>query len=182
MQIGGNWVCYMFDLLCIIKSSLNYIQDYESKEKFPIRDDRISHLLPASYQDLIVRVYSKKPELVCNLCYRNLISLLHFLSFLVVTISSIQCTGWSNLWGFWKFPVKNIWDQGTGTSHTREKETASFCLAIEVLLFKRFCCSCNLSSQNHEKHFSTKLDIYIYIFCTGDDHFLTRNIGSYHKA
>lgn len=24
--------------------------------------------------------------------------------------------------------------------------------------------------------------IYIYIFCTGDDHFLTRNIGSYHKA
>lgn len=75
----------------------DYIQDYESKVKFPIRDDRISHLLPTSYQDLIVRVYSKKPELVCNLCYRNLISLLHFVSFLVVTISSIQCTGWSNL-------------------------------------------------------------------------------------
>ncbi|XP_061988208.1 uncharacterized protein LOC133706674 [Rosa rugosa] len=44
--------------------SINFFQDYESKEKFPIRDDRISHLLPTSYQDLIVRVYSKKPELV----------------------------------------------------------------------------------------------------------------------
>nr|GMC62102.1 deoxynucleoside triphosphate triphosphohydrolase SAMHD1 homolog [Ipomoea batatas] len=41
-----------------------YIQDYESEEKFSIPDDRISHLLPSSYQDMIVRVYSKKPELV----------------------------------------------------------------------------------------------------------------------
>ncbi|KAK9221384.1 hypothetical protein WN944_009810 [Citrus x changshan-huyou] len=38
--------------------------DYESKEKFPIPDKRISHLLPTCYQDMIVRVYSKKPELV----------------------------------------------------------------------------------------------------------------------
>lgn len=61
--------------LCIIKSSLISVQDYESKEKFPIRDDRISHLLPTSYQDLIVRVYSKKPELVYQfICCLNLIS------------------------------------------------------------------------------------------------------------
>lgn len=40
------------------------IQDYESDEKFTIPDERISHLLPASFQDMIVRVYSKKPELV----------------------------------------------------------------------------------------------------------------------
>jgi hypothetical protein len=39
-------------------------QDYESDEKFKIPDERISHLLPASCQDMIVRVYSKKPELV----------------------------------------------------------------------------------------------------------------------
>ncbi|PPD87812.1 hypothetical protein GOBAR_DD15226 [Gossypium barbadense] len=39
-------------------------QDYESQEKFPIPHERISHLLPTSYQDMIVRVYSKKPELV----------------------------------------------------------------------------------------------------------------------
>lgn len=32
-----------------------------------IPDDRISHLLPTSYQDMIVRVYAKKPELVCKL-------------------------------------------------------------------------------------------------------------------
>ena len=31
---------------------------------FSIQDDRISHMLPAFYQDMIVRVYSKKPELV----------------------------------------------------------------------------------------------------------------------
>ncbi|XVF14113.1 hypothetical protein REPUB_Repub09cG0029400 [Reevesia pubescens] len=43
---------------------INSGQDYESVEKFPIPDDRISHLLPTSYQDMIVRVYSKKPELV----------------------------------------------------------------------------------------------------------------------
>ncbi|KAM4109866.1 hypothetical protein ACJW30_03G152200 [Castanea mollissima] len=39
-------------------------QDYDSKEVFSIQDDRISHLLPAFYQDMIVRVYSKKPELL----------------------------------------------------------------------------------------------------------------------
>ncbi|KAH9790646.1 HD domain-containing protein [Citrus sinensis] len=44
--------------------SINFFKDYESKEKFPIPDNRISHLLPACYQDMIVRVYSKKPELV----------------------------------------------------------------------------------------------------------------------
>ncbi|KAK7838578.1 deoxynucleoside triphosphate triphosphohydrolase samhd1 like protein [Quercus suber] len=36
----------------------------QSDEVFSIQDDRISHLLPAFYQDMIVRVYSKKPELV----------------------------------------------------------------------------------------------------------------------
>ncbi|KAH9620231.1 hypothetical protein KSS87_019014 [Heliosperma pusillum] len=40
------------------------LNDHLSQEKFPIRDDRISHLLPACYQDTIVRVYSKKPKLV----------------------------------------------------------------------------------------------------------------------
>ncbi|KAE8665676.1 HD domain-containing metal-dependent phosphohydrolase family protein isoform 4 [Hibiscus syriacus] len=44
--------------------SINFFKDYDSEEKFPIPDDRISHLLPSSYQDMIVRVYSKKPELV----------------------------------------------------------------------------------------------------------------------
>ncbi|KAK4752719.1 hypothetical protein SAY87_021517 [Trapa incisa] len=44
--------------------SINFFKDYESDEKFTIADDRISHLLPGSYQDMIVRVYSKKPELV----------------------------------------------------------------------------------------------------------------------
>ncbi|PKI53962.1 hypothetical protein CRG98_025664 [Punica granatum] len=44
--------------------SINFFMDYESDEKFTIQDDRISHLLPAFYQDMIVRVYSKKPELV----------------------------------------------------------------------------------------------------------------------
>lgn len=45
------------------------IQDYDSEEKFTIREDHISHLLPTSYQDMIVRVYSKKPELVCQIKY-----------------------------------------------------------------------------------------------------------------
>ncbi|KAI6671270.1 hypothetical protein NL676_006155 [Syzygium grande] len=44
--------------------SINFFKDYESEEKFTIPDDRISHLLPTSYQDMIVRVYAKKPELV----------------------------------------------------------------------------------------------------------------------
>ncbi|CAA0820201.1 HD domain-containing metal-dependent phosphohydrolase family protein [Striga hermonthica] len=45
-------------------SSVMFFQDYDSEDKFPISDDRVSHLLPTSYQDMIVRVYSKKPELV----------------------------------------------------------------------------------------------------------------------
>uniref|UniRef100_A0A7N0ZW44 HD domain-containing protein n=1 Tax=Kalanchoe fedtschenkoi TaxID=63787 RepID=A0A7N0ZW44_KALFE len=44
--------------------SIKFFKDFESDDKFPIPKDRISHLLPASYQDKIVRVYSKKPELV----------------------------------------------------------------------------------------------------------------------
>ncbi|KAG1342760.1 deoxynucleoside triphosphate triphosphohydrolase SAMHD1 [Cocos nucifera] len=44
--------------------SINFFKDYDSDKKFTISDDRISHLLPASYQDKIVRVYAKKPELV----------------------------------------------------------------------------------------------------------------------
>ncbi|KAK7840008.1 hypothetical protein CFP56_017329 [Quercus suber] len=40
------------------------IPDYDSDEVFSIQDDRISLLLPAFYQDMIVRVYFKKPELV----------------------------------------------------------------------------------------------------------------------
>lgn len=44
--------------------SINFFKDYESEEKFPIPNERISHLLPSCYQDMIVRVYSKKPELV----------------------------------------------------------------------------------------------------------------------
>ncbi|XP_057447469.1 uncharacterized protein LOC130739233 isoform X2 [Lotus japonicus] len=44
--------------------SIHFFKDYDSDEKFTIPDDRISHLLPTYYQDMIVRVYSKKPELV----------------------------------------------------------------------------------------------------------------------
>ncbi|XP_058088963.1 uncharacterized protein LOC131235689 [Magnolia sinica] len=44
--------------------SIKFFEDYDSAEKFNIQDDRISHLLPSNFQDRIVRVYSKKPELV----------------------------------------------------------------------------------------------------------------------
>lgn len=44
--------------------SIKFFKDFESEDKFSIQEDRISHLLPASFQDRIVRVYSKKPELV----------------------------------------------------------------------------------------------------------------------
>ncbi|XP_052723506.1 uncharacterized protein LOC108344802 isoform X2 [Vigna angularis] len=44
--------------------SIHFFKDYESNEKFTIPDDRVSHLLPTSYQDMIVKVYAKKPELV----------------------------------------------------------------------------------------------------------------------
>ncbi|KAJ0989088.1 hypothetical protein J5N97_007444 [Dioscorea zingiberensis] len=44
--------------------SIGFFKDYESEEKLTIPDDRISHLLPSCNQDRIVRVYSKKPELV----------------------------------------------------------------------------------------------------------------------
>ncbi|GAB2297353.1 hypothetical protein Dimus_031460 [Dionaea muscipula] len=42
----------------------NLHQDYESDEKFPIQDDRVSHMLPVCCQDKIVRVYSKEADLV----------------------------------------------------------------------------------------------------------------------
>ncbi|KAL0357933.1 UNVERIFIED_CONTAM: Deoxynucleoside triphosphate triphosphohydrolase SAMHD1 [Sesamum calycinum] len=44
--------------------SISFFKDYESSEKFNIKDDLVSHLLPTSFQDMIVRVYSKKPHLV----------------------------------------------------------------------------------------------------------------------
>lgn len=44
--------------------NINFFQDFESNEKFPIHDYHISHLLPAFCEDRIVRVYSKNPDLV----------------------------------------------------------------------------------------------------------------------
>ncbi|XP_060214287.1 uncharacterized protein LOC132641347 isoform X1 [Lycium barbarum] len=43
---------------------ISFFQDYDNFEKSHITDDRVSHLLPACYQDMIVRVYTRKPELV----------------------------------------------------------------------------------------------------------------------
>ncbi|KAK3160117.1 hypothetical protein QOZ80_1BG0055400 [Eleusine coracana subsp. coracana] len=44
--------------------SIKFFKDWGCNKKFPITDDRVSHLLPAYNQDRIVRVYAKKPELV----------------------------------------------------------------------------------------------------------------------
>uniref|UniRef100_A0A0D9UVW3 HD domain-containing protein n=1 Tax=Leersia perrieri TaxID=77586 RepID=A0A0D9UVW3_9ORYZ len=44
--------------------SIKFFKDFGCDEKFPITDERVSHLLPAINQDRIVRVYAKKPELV----------------------------------------------------------------------------------------------------------------------
>lgn len=43
---------------------VHFFKDYVSDEKFIIPKERISHLLPDCFEDRIVRVYSKKPELV----------------------------------------------------------------------------------------------------------------------
>ncbi|KAK3223298.1 hypothetical protein Dsin_010323 [Dipteronia sinensis] len=43
---------------------ITFFKDYDCHEKFPIQDECISQMLPAVNQDMIVRVYSKKPELV----------------------------------------------------------------------------------------------------------------------
>lgn len=82
------------EFLCNILQDLMFTQDYESDEKFCIPDDRISHLLPTSYQDMIVRVYAKKPELVCkskhcsNLNIRSLFTLV--LSILTFILHNLQ--------------------------------------------------------------------------------------------
>ncbi|XP_057485103.1 uncharacterized protein LOC130771502 [Actinidia eriantha] len=55
------------DLTCGRKNPVdrvNFFKDYESNDKFHIKDEIFSHLLPSSYQDMIVMVYSKKAELV----------------------------------------------------------------------------------------------------------------------
>ncbi|KAK7407259.1 hypothetical protein VNO78_09012 [Psophocarpus tetragonolobus] len=43
---------------------IKFFKEYDGKEKFPITDNCVSHLLPAYCEDVMVRVYSKKPELV----------------------------------------------------------------------------------------------------------------------
>ncbi|KMZ70593.1 SAM domain and HD domain-containing protein [Zostera marina] len=49
---------------CNPLESTYFFKDYSTDEKLTITHDRISHLLPKCNQDRIVRVYSKKPELV----------------------------------------------------------------------------------------------------------------------
>ncbi|CAO2174304.1 unnamed protein product [Urochloa humidicola] len=44
--------------------SIKFFKDFGCNEKFPITDDRVSHLLPSYNEDRIVRVYAKKPEQV----------------------------------------------------------------------------------------------------------------------
>uniref|UniRef100_A0A7N0VG95 HD domain-containing protein n=1 Tax=Kalanchoe fedtschenkoi TaxID=63787 RepID=A0A7N0VG95_KALFE len=77
--------------------AINFFKDYECDEKFPIQDDRISHLLPVCFQDMIVRVYSKKAELVRA---KILLLLIHILrQSLGLSPNSyepsISLTGWS---------------------------------------------------------------------------------------
>ncbi|XP_047962298.1 deoxynucleoside triphosphate triphosphohydrolase SAMHD1 homolog isoform X2 [Salvia hispanica] len=43
---------------------ISFFEDYDSTRKISICDGAVSHLLPASYEDMIVRVYTKKPDLV----------------------------------------------------------------------------------------------------------------------
>ena len=126
---GWHWYtrCSRSKLIIQVLSNIfwgpYFTQDYESDEKFCIPDDRISHLLPTSYQDKIVRVYAKKPELV-YLYQIKLSSILTEYFRFNSPFSLSQWTGWSNLWGFWKFPIKDIWNQSTSSRNTREKETA----------------------------------------------------------
>ncbi|RLM93598.1 hypothetical protein C2845_PM08G07390 [Panicum miliaceum] len=55
----------LLSVLCITTIlSIKFFKDFGCDEKFPITDDRVSHLLPAYNEDRIVRVYAKKPELV----------------------------------------------------------------------------------------------------------------------
>ncbi|KAL1550872.1 deoxynucleoside triphosphate triphosphohydrolase SAMHD1 isoform X2 [Salvia divinorum] len=43
---------------------IRFFEDYDSTRKISICDGAVSHLLPTSYEDMIVRVYTKKPHLV----------------------------------------------------------------------------------------------------------------------
>ncbi|XP_058193193.1 uncharacterized protein LOC131310283 isoform X2 [Rhododendron vialii] len=47
---------------------VHFFKDYETDDKFTIEDESISHMLPSGHQDMIVRVYSKKPELFEAVC------------------------------------------------------------------------------------------------------------------
>jgi hypothetical protein len=66
----------MLILRAAISRKQNYLtllliifQDYESQDKFTIPCERVSHMLPEFCQDMIVRVYSKKPQLVSEIKY-----------------------------------------------------------------------------------------------------------------
>lgn len=71
--------CFVLSSIYLLFIRLSFTQDYESNDKFKISDDRISHLLPTSYQDMIVRVYSKKPELVCVLWCKTIVIMFLFM-------------------------------------------------------------------------------------------------------
>ncbi|KAF7124749.1 hypothetical protein RHSIM_Rhsim12G0047300 [Rhododendron simsii] len=47
---------------------VHFFKDYVTDDKFTIEDESISHMLPSGHQDMIVRVYSKKPELFEAVC------------------------------------------------------------------------------------------------------------------
>ncbi|XP_050372037.1 uncharacterized protein LOC126789974 isoform X2 [Argentina anserina] len=49
---------------CMSSSRVSFFKDYESEEKLPISAKDISNLVPSYYQDKIIRVYSKNPDLV----------------------------------------------------------------------------------------------------------------------
>lgn len=51
-----------------VSSRVHFFQDFDSTEKFLIPQDRISHILPETFQDMIIRVYAKKPEHVEAVC------------------------------------------------------------------------------------------------------------------
>ncbi|KAG0566021.1 hypothetical protein M758_7G030500 [Ceratodon purpureus] len=51
-----------------VSTRVHFFQDFDSTEKFLIPQDKISHILPETFQDRIIRVYAKKPEHVEAVC------------------------------------------------------------------------------------------------------------------
>lgn len=133
---------------------------------------------------MIVRVYAKKPELVCDQIYVYWLNSTFFVlnhkgTFTYFIYWFVMWTGGSSFWSIWKLPSENVWNQSSSSRNTWEKETPCHVISYVAVTHFFFFLFKNRNSF-HSSTFLTVLKLLTTDVCVYTKH--TYRIYNYLKS